>query len=68
VATASQLRLAVTDIDHVGINVPDVNAVSAFFADLLGAGVVSDMRPGSFPTLGRRHLTGTNRARSSASS
>jgi catechol 2,3-dioxygenase-like lactoylglutathione lyase family enzyme len=48
-ATAPQQRLAVTDIDHVGINVPDVNAVSAFFADLLGAGVVSDMRPGKIP-------------------
>lgn len=46
---ASQQRLAVAGIDHVGINVPDVDVASAFFADLLGARVVSDMRPGKIP-------------------
>lgn len=46
---ASQQRLAVAGIDHVGINVPDVAVAAAFFADLLGARVVSDMRPGKIP-------------------
>ncbi len=41
--------LQVAGIDHVGINVPDVDAASAFFADLLGAHVVSEMRPGRIP-------------------
>jgi catechol 2,3-dioxygenase-like lactoylglutathione lyase family enzyme len=39
----------VSGVDHVGINVPDVDAASQFFADLLGAKVVSDFRPGKIP-------------------
>jgi catechol 2,3-dioxygenase-like lactoylglutathione lyase family enzyme len=46
---ASQQRLAVAGIDHVGINVPDVAVAAVFFSDLLGAPVVSDMRPGKIP-------------------
>lgn len=49
VASISEHRLAVSGIDHVGINVPDVNAASAFFEKLLGAHVVSDMNPGKIP-------------------
>lgn len=46
---ASPQRLAVAGIDHVGINVPDVAVAAAFFEDLLGARIVSDMRPGKIP-------------------
>ncbi|MGF6768374.1 catechol 2,3-dioxygenase-like lactoylglutathione lyase family enzyme [Paraburkholderia sp. GAS199] len=48
-ATTQARQLNVAGVDHVGINVPDVDAASAFFADLLGARVVSDMRPGKIP-------------------
>ena len=45
----SDQRLQVSGIDHVGINVPDVNVASAFFEKLLGAKIVSDMQPGKIP-------------------
>lgn len=45
VETLPAQRLTVTGIDHVGMNVPDVEKASSFFAELLGARVVSDMRP-----------------------
>lgn len=49
VRTQALQSLDVSGIDHVGINVPDVNAASQFFAELLGAHVVSDFRPGKIP-------------------
>lgn len=36
-------------IDHVGINVPDIDAATAFFNELIGAKVISDVRPGAIP-------------------
>lgn len=41
---ATQLETA--GIDHVGINVPDADAAIAFYRELLGASVLSDVRPG----------------------
>jgi len=41
--------LDVSIIDHVGMNVPDVDAAIQFFADLAGAKVISDIRPGAIP-------------------
>ncbi|AZL69561.1 MULTISPECIES: VOC family protein [Pseudomonas] len=41
--------LEVSVIDHVGMNVPDVDAAIHFFADLAGAKVISDIRPGAIP-------------------
>jgi catechol 2,3-dioxygenase-like lactoylglutathione lyase family enzyme len=38
--------LRVGGIDHVGINVPDAAAAAAFFHELMGTRIVSDMRPG----------------------
>jgi catechol 2,3-dioxygenase-like lactoylglutathione lyase family enzyme len=38
-------RLETGGIDHVGINVPDADAAIAFYRDLLGASVLSDLRP-----------------------
>jgi catechol 2,3-dioxygenase-like lactoylglutathione lyase family enzyme len=36
-------------IDHVGINVPDIDAATAFFNELIGAKVIADGRPGAIP-------------------
>lgn len=41
---ATQLETA--GIDHVGINVPDADAAITFYRELLGASVLSDVRPG----------------------
>ncbi|WP_343615357.1 VOC family protein [Novosphingobium sp.] len=38
-------QLQTSGIDHVGINVPDAEAAIAFYRELLGATVVSDIRP-----------------------
>lgn len=38
-------QLETGGIDHVGINVPDADAAIAFYQDVLGATVLSDMRP-----------------------
>ncbi|NIF28223.1 glyoxalase [Pantoea sp. Tr-811] len=42
-------RLQVSMIDHVGMNVPDINAAIGFFSDLTGAKVISDITPGNVP-------------------
>lgn len=44
-ADAQAGPLAVTGIDHVGINVPDADRAIAFFAQLFAAHVLTDMRP-----------------------
>lgn len=44
---ASTLQVSV--IDHVGMNVPDIDQATHFFADLMGARVISDMSPGAIP-------------------
>ncbi|GGF71292.1 hypothetical protein GCM10007301_33790 [Azorhizobium oxalatiphilum] len=36
-----------TGIDHAGINVPDADEAAAFFEELFGTRVISDMRPGA---------------------
>ncbi|MFJ3486861.1 VOC family protein [Pseudomonas sp. NPDC090202] len=36
-------------IDHVGMNVPDIDAAIRFFTELTGAKVISDTRPGAIP-------------------
>ena len=41
--------LKVSVIDHVGMNVPDIDQATQFFADLMGARVISDMSPGAIP-------------------
>lgn len=41
--------LQVSTIDHVGMNVPDIDEATRFFSDLMGAKVISDMSPGSIP-------------------
>lgn len=46
-AQAPALQAAV--IDHVGINVPDIDAATAFFNELVGVKVLSDTRPGPIP-------------------
>lgn len=38
-------QLETRGIDHIGINVPDADVAIAFFRNLLGANVISDMRP-----------------------
>ena len=41
--------LQVSTIDHVGMNVPDIDSATKFFSDLMGARIISDMSPGSIP-------------------
>jgi catechol 2,3-dioxygenase-like lactoylglutathione lyase family enzyme len=41
--------LQVSVIDHVGMNVPDIDEATRFFADLMGARVISDISPGAIP-------------------
>jgi catechol 2,3-dioxygenase-like lactoylglutathione lyase family enzyme len=41
--------LQVSVIDHVGMNVPDIDAATRFFSELMGARIVSDMSPGNIP-------------------
>ena len=41
--------LQVSAIDHVGMNVPDIDAATRFFSELVGAKVISDMSPGKIP-------------------
>ncbi|MEN5033864.1 VOC family protein [Pseudomonas sp. TWI929] len=48
-ATASSGVLEVSVIDHVGMNVPDVDAAIHFFSELTDAKVISDIRPGAIP-------------------
>lgn len=48
-ATAMPDVLEAAAIDHVGMNVPDIDSAVAFFSDLIGATVISDMRPGNIP-------------------
>lgn len=45
-AMNSAAPLQVSVIDHVGINVPDIDAATRFFAELMGARVISDISPG----------------------
>lgn len=47
--STSQPALQASAIDHIGINVPDIDAATAFFNDLLGATTISDVRPGVIP-------------------
>jgi catechol 2,3-dioxygenase-like lactoylglutathione lyase family enzyme len=47
--TATVPAIQVSAIDHVGINVPDIDAATAFFNDLIGAKVISDGNPGAIP-------------------
>ncbi|WP_455922462.1 VOC family protein [Pseudomonas putida] len=46
---ATSATLPVSSIDHVGMNVPDIDAATRFFSDLMGAKVISDMTPGTIP-------------------
>jgi catechol 2,3-dioxygenase-like lactoylglutathione lyase family enzyme len=48
-AMNSTALLQVSAIDHVGINVPDIDAATSFFSALMGARVVSDISPGKIP-------------------
>lgn len=48
-AMNSAAPLQVSVIDHVGINVPDIDAATRFFAELMGARVISDITPGKIP-------------------
>lgn len=41
--------LQVSTIDHVGMNVPDIDVATRFFFELMGAQVISDMSPGNIP-------------------
>jgi catechol 2,3-dioxygenase-like lactoylglutathione lyase family enzyme len=41
--------LQVSAIDHVGMNVPDIDAATRFFSELVGAQVISDISPGNIP-------------------
>ncbi|QXI31227.1 VOC family protein [Pseudomonas vanderleydeniana] len=41
--------LQVSAIDHVGMNVPDIDSAVKLFTDLVGAKVISDIRPGAIP-------------------
>ncbi|MEN7531756.1 VOC family protein [Cupriavidus sp. DL-D2] len=41
--------LQVSAIDHVGMNVPDIDAAVQFFSDLIGARVIADARPEGIP-------------------
>ncbi|ALI09475.1 MULTISPECIES: VOC family protein [Pseudomonas] len=45
----SAAPLQVSAIDHVGINVPDIDTATRFFSALMGARVVSDISPGKIP-------------------
>ncbi len=49
VSNAPAPALQASVIDHVGINVPDVEVAIGFFHDLLGTRVISDIRPGEIP-------------------
>ncbi|SDA92465.1 Catechol 2,3-dioxygenase [Pseudomonas sp. NFACC15-1] len=48
-ATHSAAPLQVSAIDHVGINVPDIDTATRFFSALMGARVISDISPGKIP-------------------
>lgn len=47
--TARPEMLQTAAIDHIGMNVPDIDSAVAFFSDLIGATVISDIRPGNIP-------------------
>jgi len=49
IADPSVPALQVSAIDHVGINVPNIDVATAFFNELLGAQIISDVRPGAIP-------------------
>jgi catechol 2,3-dioxygenase-like lactoylglutathione lyase family enzyme len=49
VITSSTSSLQVSAIDHVGMNVPDIDAATHFFSDLMGARVISNMSPAGIP-------------------
>lgn len=46
---AAPEALQVSAIDHVGMNVPDIDSAVKLFTDLVGAKVISDIRPGAIP-------------------
>ncbi|WP_017905956.1 VOC family protein [Pseudomonas asplenii] len=46
---AAPEALQVSAIDHVGMNVPDIDSAVKLFTDLVGAKVISDIRPGTIP-------------------
>jgi catechol 2,3-dioxygenase-like lactoylglutathione lyase family enzyme len=46
-STADALQVSM--IDHVGMNVPDIDAAIRFFSDLTGATIISDIQPGNIP-------------------
>jgi len=47
--TMNSAVLQVSAIDHVGINVPDIDAATRFFSELVGAKVISDISPVNIP-------------------
>jgi catechol 2,3-dioxygenase-like lactoylglutathione lyase family enzyme len=48
-AMNSAAPLQVSAIDHVGINVPDIDTATRFFTELMGARVIADISPGKIP-------------------
>jgi catechol 2,3-dioxygenase-like lactoylglutathione lyase family enzyme len=48
-AMNSAAPLQVSAIDHIGINVPDIDTATRFFTELMGARVISDISPGKIP-------------------
>lgn len=48
-STSTAPALQASAIDHIGINVPDIDVATAFFNGLLGAKVITDTRPGAIP-------------------
>ncbi|PWK33506.1 catechol 2,3-dioxygenase-like lactoylglutathione lyase family enzyme [Cupriavidus plantarum] len=48
-AIPATTTLQVSTLDHVGMNVPDIDAAVTFFSDLFGARIVSDMHPEGIP-------------------
>ena len=48
-AMNSAAPLQISAIDHVGINVPDIDEATRFFSALTGARVISDISPGKIP-------------------
>jgi catechol 2,3-dioxygenase-like lactoylglutathione lyase family enzyme len=47
--SAVKPALQASAIDHVGINVPDIDTAVSFYNELVGAKVISDSRPGAIP-------------------
>jgi catechol 2,3-dioxygenase-like lactoylglutathione lyase family enzyme len=54
--SAAKPALEASAIDHVGINVPDIDAAVSFFNELVGAKIISDSRPGTIPPEWKAHF------------